>query len=48
VKVVDTHIYFPAKVWAALKRLAKRNRRSLSAQIVIAVEQMLERENSKQ
>jgi hypothetical protein len=48
IALVDTHIYFPVRVWAALKRLAKRNRRSLSAQIVIAVEQMIERENAKQ
>lgn len=44
----DTHIYFPLKVWRALKRLAKENRRSLSAEVVIAVEEKIEREKSCQ
>jgi len=39
---VDTHIYFPAKVWRAIKKLAEQNRRSLSAEIVIAVERHVE------
>lgn len=40
----DTHVYFPLKVWLALKRLAKTNRRSLTAEIVIAVEERLAKE----
>lgn len=34
----DVHIYFPVPVLAALKKLAKENRRSVSAEIVLAVE----------
>lgn len=45
-EVQDTHIYFPIKVWRAIKRLAERNRRSLSAEIVIAVEERVEREKN--
>jgi hypothetical protein len=37
-EVKDTHIYFPVKVLGELKKLAVSNRRSLSAEIVIAVE----------
>jgi hypothetical protein len=36
--VKDTHIYFPVKVLAELKKLAAVNRRSVSAEIVVAVE----------
>lgn len=43
-ETVDTHIYFPVKVWRALKKLAAQNRRSLSAEIVIAVEERITRE----
>ena len=42
--VKDTHIYFPVKVLTQLKKLADRNRRSVSAEIVIAVEEKLARE----
>jgi hypothetical protein len=34
----DVHIYFPVNVLQKLKKLAERNRRSVSAEIVIAVE----------
>lgn len=34
----DTHVYFPVKVLTDLKKMAKENRRSVSAEIVIAVE----------
>lgn len=46
-ETIDTHIYFPIKVWRALKKLAAQNRRSLSAEIVIAVEERLEKERKK-
>lgn len=36
--VKDTHIYFPVKVLTDLKKMAAANRRSISAEIVIAVE----------
>lgn len=34
----DTHIYFPTKLHGQIKRLAKRERHSLSTEIIIAVE----------
>lgn len=34
----DTHIYFPPAVFKGIKKLAAENRRSVSAEIVIAVE----------
>ncbi len=34
----DTHIYFPREVYEALKKQADINRRSLTAEVVIAVE----------
>ena len=43
-KIKDTHIYFPIKVLAELKKLAEQNRRSVSAEIVMAVEEKLARE----
>lgn len=46
-RVKDTHIYFPAKVLAELKKLATVNRRSVSAEIVIAVEEKLAREKER-
>ena len=36
--VKDTHIYFPVKVLADVKKMAAVNRRSVSAEIVLAVE----------
>lgn len=38
----DVHVYFPPKVLADLKKLAEQNRRSVTAEIVIAVEERLE------
>ncbi len=34
----DTHIYFPLKVFAKVKKMAETNRRSISAEIVLAME----------
>ncbi len=34
----DIHIYFPPEIYEALKELATTNRRSLTAEVVIAVE----------
>jgi hypothetical protein len=34
----EAHVYFPVKVLADLKKMAAANRRSVSAEIVIAVE----------
>lgn len=36
--VKDTHVYFPVKLLAELKRMAAANRRTVSAEIVMAVE----------
>lgn len=46
-RIKDTHIYFPVKVLAELKKMADRNRRSVSAEIVMAVEEKLAREREK-
>lgn len=43
-QVKDTHIYFPVKVLTELKKMAERNRRTVSAEIVMAVEEKLARE----
>lgn len=45
----DTHIYFPPKLSEAIKKLAKANRRSVSAEVIMAVEAHLKiaRVNSK-
>lgn len=40
-ETVDTHIYFPPEVFKGVKRLAELQRRSISAQIVMAVEEHL-------
>jgi hypothetical protein len=40
-EVEDTHIYFPVKVLNGIRKLADRNRRSVSAEIVIAAEKHL-------
>lgn len=37
----DVHVYFPPKVLADLKQLAAENRRSVTAEIVIAVEERI-------
>lgn len=36
--VKDAHVYFPVKLLAELKRMAAANRRTVSAEIVMAVE----------
>lgn len=38
---IDTHIYFPPEVFKSIKKLAGLQRRSISAEIVIAVESHL-------
>jgi hypothetical protein len=43
-QVEDTHIYFPIKVLNAMRKLAARNRRSVSAEMVIAAERHIETE----
>lgn len=37
----DVHVYFPPKVLADLKQLAAENRRSVTAEVVIAVEERI-------
>jgi mRNA-degrading endonuclease RelE of RelBE toxin-antitoxin system len=37
----DVHVYFPPKVLAELKKLAAQNRRSVTAEVVIAVEERI-------
>jgi len=37
--IEDTHVYFPVKVLNGIRKVAARERRSVSAQIVIAVEE---------
>lgn len=39
----DTHIYFPTVTLDRIKKLAKEQHRTVSGQIVLAVEEMLER-----
>jgi len=38
----DTHIYFPKKVLSELRKWAKINRRSVTAETIIAVERYVE------
>jgi hypothetical protein len=38
----EAHVYFPVKVLNGLKKLAEQNRRSVSAEIVIAVEKHID------
>lgn len=40
--VKDTHIYFPVKVLSGIQKLAAQNRRSVSAEMIIAAERYLE------
>jgi hypothetical protein len=40
--VKDTHIYFPVKVLNDIRKLAAVNRRTVSAEIVIAAERHVE------
>jgi hypothetical protein len=37
-QIEDAHIYFPVKVLNAIRKLAAQNRRSVTAEVVIAVE----------
>lgn len=37
----EAHIYFPKEVYEALRELAQRNRRSVTAEVIIAVEKRL-------
>jgi hypothetical protein len=37
-RITDTHVYFPAALYGKLKRLSKRERHTISVEIVIAVE----------
>lgn len=37
----DTHIYFPPAIFDRMKQLAELNRRSMSAEVIIAVEEHL-------
>lgn len=34
----EAHVYFPAKVLSGIKKMAAANRRSVSAEIVLAME----------
>lgn len=43
----DAHVYFPEKVMNDLKKMAAANRRSVSAEIVIAVENKVREWKSK-
>ena len=45
-EIRDIHVYFPLRVWLALRRLAKRNRRSVSAEVVLAVEKRIQEEKN--
>jgi len=44
----DTHIYFPVKVLNEIKKLARVNRRSVSAEIVIAAEEHVAKTKTKE
>lgn len=46
-KPQDTHIYFPPEVYDLLKTMAKLNRRTVSAEVVIAVEERIDRQSKK-
>lgn len=37
-QIEDAHIYFPVKVLNAIRKLAAQNRRSVTAEVVIAAE----------
>jgi hypothetical protein len=39
--VKDVHIYFPVKVLRGIKKIAERNRRSVSAEMIIAAERYI-------
>jgi hypothetical protein len=40
-EVEDTHIYFPVKVLNGIRKLARENRRSVSAEMIIAAERYI-------
>lgn len=46
-QVKDAHVYFPIKVLNDLKKMAKENRRSVSAEIIMAVESKVREWKSK-
>lgn len=35
----EIHVYLPFRLWEQLKKMAERNRRSVSAETVIAIEE---------
>lgn len=37
----DAHIYFPKDIYADLKAMAKRNRRTMNGEVILAVEAAL-------
>lgn len=39
--VKDAHVYFPVKVLQEIKKIAERNRRSVSAEMIIAAERYI-------
>lgn len=43
----DTHIYIPVEMYEALKKVAEINRRSISTEVVIAVEQHVQNKRRK-
>lgn len=45
--VKDAHIYFPARVLKDIKRIAERNRRTVTAEVVIAVESYIAESKSE-
>jgi hypothetical protein len=46
-EIKDMHIYFPVKVLNGIKKLAETNRRTVSAEIVIAVERYVKQERAR-
>jgi hypothetical protein len=43
----EAHVYFPAKVMTDIKKMAQANRRSISAEIVLAMENKVREWKSK-
>jgi len=43
----DAHIYFPVKVLNGMRKLARENRRSVSAEMVIAAERHIKESKSE-
>lgn len=46
-EIKDTHLYFPVKVLADIKKVAQKNRRSLTAEVIIAVEKHISETNGE-